>query len=231
MLVRETSWKIMDRQLWCTYSWKGNCVAGKLIWHSLFISRNGSCITKITCYDPDNWILAWYPDFYNIYKSGVTHNLFYLYFMNVISLNVNIQMPGQSCYMLQLEVTNEDGANNGENRKHLKNNLLQWHFLHHSSHMKPPLNRPELCHGVCVCVCVCVCQFISHITGLMNIKKHKYTESLCFWTLSIVGCSKMQKTAFQKLDLFPSLYDGREIPALLGPWKELTSITGQPMSI
>lgn len=58
-----------------------NDVAGELIYsQSLFISRNGGILTKITCYDPDDWVLAWYPDFYSSYQARVTELfLFVLY--------------------------------------------------------------------------------------------------------------------------------------------------------
>jgi hypothetical protein len=42
------------------------------------------------------------------------------------------------------------------------------------------------------------------------------TELLGFWTLSIVWNYKHLKNPFRKLDVFPSSYDGRKTPALLG---------------
>jgi hypothetical protein len=45
--------------------------------------------------------------------------------------------------MSQLEVTIEDGAKSGGNRRNLKINLPQWHFLHHCPRIKSPEIKAE----------------------------------------------------------------------------------------
>jgi hypothetical protein len=71
---------------------------------------------------------------------------------------------------------------------------------------------------VVLCLChVCDSQWTGSKSGKRNEKNVQNSELLGFWTLSIVRYSKeLEKTAFGKLDLFPSS-GGGERPTLLGP--------------
>jgi hypothetical protein len=55
------------------------------------------------------------------------------------------------------------------------------------------------------------------ILNEITLEQQLISELLALWTLPIVRNYKYQKTAFRKVDLFPSSVEGRETPALLGP--------------